>query len=808
VVRSSKEYEAIPVEKVFEELKTSPAGLSREEAAGRLKVYGLNAVAEEERGTLEEFLSRFWGPMPWLLELAAALSTLIGRHVEAAIILLLLALNAAVGFRYSRTSRRALELLRSRLAVRAKVVRSGAVELVDAKYLVPGDVILLEIGDVIPADAKLIEGGVLVDQSALTGESLPVEVGAGGVVYAGGHVKRGLARGVVVNTGGNTFFGRTAELVKIAAPRSSQEVVMLQITRYMMLLGLATLSLVTAYAYLAGLKTGLVDLAILAITIMMGAVPVALPAVLTIMQAVAAVKLAREGVLVTKLSAVGDAATVDVACLDKTGTITEGRVKVVDAKPLSGFDGRDVAFYALMATPRESEDPIDRAVVEYASGLSLPSARVLEYRPFDPASKRSESVIEYNGDRVVVTKGAPQVIQQLCRFATEEGKAAFEKAVEEISERGYRCLAVAVSRGRGFEPVGLLALSDPPREDSRDLIKALRRLGIRPKMVTGDNAAIAREVSISVGIGGNVVRIAGLRGLSEEEATRLMEEADCFAEVLPEDKYFIVKTLQRLGHAVCMTGDGVNDAPALRQAELGVAVSNATDVAKASASAVILKPGLGGVVEIIKTGREVHQRAVSWIINKIVKTVQFVLLAGIGLVWLGRDVLTPIGMALLLVANDFLTMSLATDNTLPSRNPSRWMIKDLLASSLAIGLVFVAHGLLGLYIAVNWIGVGGEGVGTFTLLLLAYTSQFRVLMVRERGPLWKTRPGRELALSTLLTTAAFTILGTAGGVVEPLNPLQVALSLAYSATVLLADPLKQMVFRWRGLALAKQFRVL
>ena len=776
--------------------------MSSEEVSRRLKIYGLNYVEERRESAVKSFLKRFWNPMAWLLEIAIVLSIVVGHYIEASIIFSLMFINAVIGFYHEKSSKRVLELLKSKLALKAVVLRDGKWGQIDAKYLVPGDIIALGIGDVVPADCKIIEGSATVDQSMLTGESLPVDISTGGIVYAGSIVRGGRAKAVVVNTGRNTYFGMTVELVRIAQPKSHQQEVMFAITRYSMYIGLAAIAIAIVFAVATGLKNTPIAVATFAVTILMGAVPVALPAVLTIMQAVGASRLASRDVLVTRLSAIEDAASVDVICLDKTGTITENRLSIADVKPLNGFTKEDVIEYAFYSSSQEGKDQIDNVIVEFARRLNLPRRRysIVEFKPFDPSTKRTEATVDIDGKRFIVTKGAPQIIAELVGNSPDVAEAM--KTVEEYANRGYRSLAVAIKEyGSGkYRLAGIIALFDPPRQNSRELIEKMKSVGIRPKMVTGDNAAVAREVAKMVGIGERVVTVSELKKADENSRKVLVEEADIFAEVYPEDKYIIVKSLQSNGHFVGVMGDGVNDAPALKQAELGIAVANATDVAKASAGVVLLKPGLEGVVDILLTGREVYQRALTWIINKVTKTIQFTLLLVIGFIILKYDVLSLLGMTLLVFANDFATMSLATDNAKPTTSPSKWRFKALALSSTILGLLLLVEGLIAIYIGLTVYHFNMQQMQTFVLLVMVFTSQFRVLIVRERKWFWSSKPGRELIASIIGVIVAFTILGCIGIIITPIGLNKTVVALIYSAAFTIGiDPAKVLVFKRFGI---------
>jgi H+-transporting ATPase len=737
--------------------------------------------------------------MPWLLEFAMALSYVIGHYLEVIIVFVLLTINVIIGFMHARSSQKALESLRKRLAVKAKVLRDSKWTVKEARETVPGDIFIVGLGDLVPADAKLISGELTVDQSALTGESLPVNLRQSNIIYSSSVVTRGEAKCVTVNTGANTYFGRTAELVKVAHPKSHQEEIMLAIIKYMLYLGVAALALVSIDA--AFLNIGFFSILTFAAIFLIGAVPVALPAVLTIVQAVGAMELAKKKVLVTRLDSIEDAASMDVLCLDKTGTITQNKLSVINLIPFSGYRKEDVATIARLASKEESKDLIDLTVIEHAKILSaeLNSYKQISFTPFEPSTKRSEAIVEDKEKRFKAVKGAPQIVVTLCKGIDEETQEGIDQAVEELSQKGYRTLAVARSKHNDLENlqfVGLLSLADPIRPDSKDMIKEVRKLGVKSMMLTGDNINIAKEVARQIAIGNKIFRMENLKDLNEAEQARTVEESDGFAEIYPEDKYRIVKLLQSRGHMVGMTGDGVNDAPALKQAEMGIAVSNSTDVAKASASIVLTEHGVGVIIDAIKTSRQIYQRMLSWVINKVTKVIQFIALLALGFFWLHDTIISLLGMVLLVFANDFITMSLATDNVRNTTNPNKWNVKNITLASLVIGILLVVEGAIAIIIAVDYFGLQLEKLRTFVMLLLVFTSQFRVYLVRDRKHFWSSRPGKQLLVSTVAAIIVFTFLGIYGIIIPALTLDQVLFILGFSALLTLSlDPLKNYLFR-------------
>jgi H+-transporting ATPase len=799
--KTTADFSNVPIEDVYRELNASTDGLREDEARKRISEFGYNELVEKRKNPFLDFLARYWGPMPWLLELTMALSYVIGHYLEAVIVFALLTINAIIGFHHTRSSLRALETLKKRLAVKAKVLRNGEWVVRDAREIVPGDTVQVALGDLVPADAKIVTGGLSVDQSALTGESLPVTTRQSGLLYSSSIVKRGEAKALVLNTGANTYFGKTAELVKIAKPKSHQEEIMSAIVKYAMYLGIAALALVILDAAFTRVLD-LLTIVRFALIFLMGSVPVALPAVFAIVLAVGAMELAKEGVLVTQLDSIEDAASMEVLCLDKTGTITQNQLSATDPVPFQGFERNDVALVARLASKAEIRDVIDLAVIDYAKNIPIGGYTQESFTPFEPATKRSEAIIEHNGNRFRAVKGAPQVVLSLCKI-DEQTLKNVNNTVQSLSGKGYRTLAVAKSEDNALDNltlVGLLPLADPPRPDSKETIEELKRIGIKTKMLTGDNVAIAKEIAGQVGLGDRICAMSALQNQSEQEQARTLDEYDGLAEIYPEDKYRIVKLLQSRGHMVGMTGDGVNDSPALKQAEVGIAVSNSTDVAKASASIVLTEPGLKVILNAIGTSREIYQRMLTWVINKVTKVIQFVGILALGFFWLHHIVLSVLGMVLLVFANDFVTMSLATDNVKTTKNPNIWNVRNITLASLIIGALLVVEGAAILFIGNNYYQMELGALQTFVLLTLVFTSQFRVLIVRERGHFWSSRPGRELALSSLATVIGFALLGVYGVILPPVTIAQVLLVLGFSAVFTLAlDYPKYYAFRKFGL---------
>ncbi|MCI1990848.1 MAG: plasma-membrane proton-efflux P-type ATPase [Oscillospiraceae bacterium] len=797
--RATNEYRGMAPEKAMEILNSGLDGLSEAEAAERLRRFGPNEIKERKRDPVLVFLKRYWGPMPWLLEFAMVLTVLLGHNTESILIFILLTVNAIIGFFQSQNSQRAVELLKKRLHIRAKVLRNGQWTLKDAKEIVPGDILKLKLGDLVPADAFVLNGEISVDASSLTGESLPQDARSSDVACSGSIVRRGEASCIVVNTGIRTYFGKTVSLVQIARPKSKQQELMFGIVRSMMALGVAASIVVSCYA--AYLHRDIFSILSLVTVFLIGAVPVALPAVMTIVQAVGALDLSKKGVLVTRLDSIEDAACVDVFCFDKTGTITQNRLAVSDCRALAPYGEEQVVKLAALASREEEMDAIDTAVLRYSEtrGIRLEGCRQLSYLPFDPARKRTEAVVEMERRNYRIAKGAPSAIRKLCGPLSPRAEKEAENAANVFSARGCRTIAIAVSdaaEGENFHLAGLLALSDPPRGDSKAMIQRIKSLGIRPFLLTGDSQAIAREVAEQVGIGSRIRRAGERKGLNREEQIARIDQSDGFAEVYPEDKFQIVQLLQNAGHMVGMTGDGVNDSPALKQAELGTAVSSATDVAKASAGVVLTKPGLSEIIDTIGTSRQTYQRMLTWVINKVTKVVEVVVLFTAGYFWMHNMIISLLGMSLLVFANDFVTMSIATDRVVSTESPNSWKMKSIVSVSTILGALFALEDLFVVWVGISVFHLTYSALCTLVLLSLVFNTQFRILSVRERRHFWSSLPGGKLLFINLATMTGFALLGVSGGIVPALEPGQIAALLGIAIFFMgIIDFIKYGLFR-------------
>ncbi|MFZ0953082.1 MAG: plasma-membrane proton-efflux P-type ATPase [Candidatus Sulfotelmatobacter sp.] len=754
----------------------SPQGLTAAKAETRLRQYGPNAVREAKPHLLLAIAQKFWAPVPWMLEATIILELLLGKRPEAIIIGFLLVFNAGLGFVQENRAQNALALLRKRLPVKARVLREGQWQLLPAEDLVPGDFIHVRMGDVMPADVRLADGHIQVDQSTLTGESLPIEAEPGRTTFAGSVVIRGEASGEVTATGARTYFGKTAELVRTATTVSHLQSIIFTIVKYLVMLDGALVLILLLYSRIAHLP--LMEMLPFALILLVASVPVALPATFTLATAMGSMELARSGVLVTRLSAIEEAAAMEVLCSDKTGTITQNRLAVADLQVYAPYGEDDLLRFAMLASDAASQDPIDLAILAEAESHHIDPAgwQTLELIPFEPATKLSEAILSKGTQRSRAIKGAPEAIANRVKRVPN-----YSPDMERLAQQGYRVLAVAAGPDDDLSFVGLLALEDPPRDDSKTLIQSLHTLGVRVIMITGDGLATARAVAARVGIGGRAVEPKAL----ETEAAADVLQSDIFAGVYPEDKFRIVQALQRAGKVTGMTGDGVNDAPALKQAEVGIAVANATDVAKAAASLVLTNPGLMDILAAVKTSRRIYQRMLTYTLNKIIKTIEIAFLLSVGVMLTRSFVITPFLIVLLLFTNDFVTMSIATDTVSYSQQPDLWQIRSLVLVGLALGSLILVFSFGTLLAGRYWLQLPLPQLQTLVFITLVFTGQGTVYLVRQRQHFWESRPGKWLVLSSVADIVVVSILASRGILMQAIPP-QVVFSVLIASGCYLA----------------------
>ena len=765
--------QTLPLAEVEKKLGSSPDGLTQAEAQKRLTQYGPNEIAEKKANEILKFLSYFWGPIPWMIEAAVILSAAAGHWSDFGIIFLLLLANAVVGFWEEHQAGNAIAALKATLAIKARVKRDGKWVNPAARELVPGDAIRLRLGDIVPADARLLDGDeISVDQSALTGESLPASRKSGDAIFSGSIVRRGEIDALVYATGGKTYFGKTAELVETAVTVSHFQKAVLKIGNYLIALALILVALIIGLGVYRGEPILIVLQFALVLTV--AAIPVAMPTVLSVTMAVGARLLAKKQAIVSKLVAIEELAGVDVLCADKTGTLTQNKLTLGDPFCLDKITPNELILAGALASQAANDDTIDLAVL---GGLkdkqALKPYQVTHFMPFDPVHKRTEATVKgADGKTFKVSKGAPQVILALSANAATV-KDVVDKAVDDFAARGFRALGVARADGDGeWRLLGVLPLFDPPREDAKATVATAAEMGVKIKMVTGDALAIAREMAKTLGMGANILDANTLGDAKSEETAavaKTIEDADGFAQVFPEHKFHIVDVLQKHGHIVGMTGDGVNDAPALKKADCGIAVSGATDAARAAASIVLLTPGLSVIIEAIKESRRIFQRMNSYAIYRIAETLRVLLFMTLAIVVFKFYPLTAIMIVMLALLNDGAILSIAYDNVIYRNKPEAWDMRTVLGISTVLGVVGViaAFGLF--YLGERVFHLDRAHIQTLMYLKLSVAGHLTIFLTRTRGPFWSIRPARILLLAVLGTQTVATLIAVYGLFMTPLG---------------------------------------
>ena len=789
------------VKDLLQEFTSTESGLSASEAKERLVKYGYNDIPEKKVNPILKFLRYFWGPIPWMIEVAAALSAIIQHWEDFWIITALLLLNAVVGSWQEKKADNAIELLKQKLALKARALRDRAWKEISAHELVPGDVIRIRLGDIVPADIKLLKGDyLLVDESALTGESLPVEKHVSDVAYSGSVIRQGEMDALVVATGLKSYFGKTAKLVEGAGAQSHFQKAVIKIGDYLIVLAISLVSVIFVVAMLR--HESILDTLQFALVLTIAAIPVALPAVLTVTMAVGATALAKKEAIVSKLVAIEEMAGMDILCSDKTGTITKNELTVAQVSPFQGFKEDDVLLFGTLASRKEDQDPIDNAVVSKAEqtnevAKSISSFKVESFHPFDPVSKRTEATVQDDsGTQFKVSKGAPQVILQLVQ-SKESIKVNVDQQVDTFAAKGYRALGVSKTDSQGnWQFVGLIPLYDPPREDSAETIKTAQSMGVDVKMVTGDHIAIAKEISSQMGLGTNIVPASSILDKPEKEAEQAVEEVDGFAQVFPEHKFRIVELLQRKGHIVGMTGDGVNDAPALKQADAGIAVAGATDAAKSAAAIVLTLPGLSVIIDAIKESRKIFQRMNNYSIYRISETIRVLFFMTASILAFGFYPVTALMIVLLALLNDAPIMTIAYDNVRYSNYPEKWNMSTILGLATYLGLIGVVFSFGILYIGQVIFHLNREVLQSFIYLKLSVAGQLTVFVARTRGHFWSVRPAWQL-LAAVIGSQSVAIILTVYGILLPGMGWGYALFvIAYAFTAfVITDSLKIPVYR-------------
>ena len=778
-------------------------GLTSDKVTELRQKYGFNDLPEEKKHPFLKFLSYFWGPIPWMIEAAAILSAAISNWEDFAVILLLLITNAVVGFLQERKAENAIELLKKQLAPNARVLRDGTWQEIPARELVPGDSVHIRLGDIVPADAILGKGKyLLLDESALTGESLPVEKKPGDTVYSGSIVRQGEMDSTVTTIGGNTFFGKTARLVQVKSPRSHFQAAIERIGNYLILLAVVLVSIIFIVALIR--SESFVDTLQFALILVVAAIPAALPAVMTVTLAVGAVALAKKEAIVSRLSAIEEMAGMDILCSDKTGTITQNSISIGEIRTFPGVLEQDVIIAAALASKKESNDPIDMAVFSRYDHLTPPpdnaGREIPDFVPFDPVSKFSKATVrERSGRSFEVAKGAPQAIASLVGTGGVLAPT-LDAWVVGFAQKGFRALGVARTDSTGaWQYLGLIGLFDPPREDSAATITEAKKLGVNVKMVTGDHIAIAHEIAGQVDLGQNILPRTTLAAGDGDESRKQMESADGFAQVLPEDKFRIVKILQGGNHIVGMTGDGVNDAPALREADAGIAVAGATDAAKSAADIVLTRPGLSVIIDAIERSREIFRRMENYAVYRIAETVRVLIFLTLCIVLLNFYPVTALMLVVLAILNDLPIMMIAFDNAPVAAKPVRWQMNRILTLASILGILGVISSFILLWVAREYFHLDAGVIQTLIFLKLAVAGHMTIYLARTGQQHFWERPLPAFALfgTAELTQVCATLIAIYG--VFIMTPIGWSLALIVWGYALvwfvINDQVKVLLFR-------------
>ena len=806
--KAKTDWKSLPLAEVERQLRSSANGLTQVEADKRLGQYGPNEIPEKKRNPILKFLTYFWGPIPWMIEAAVILSAVARHWPDFGIIFLLLVANSVVGFWEEHQAGNAIAALRAKLAINARARRDGKWVTPPARELVPGDVIRLRLGDIVPADARLLEGDpIQVDESALTGESLPATRKSGEAVFSGSIVRRGEIGALVYATGMNTYFGKTAELVETAHTVSHFQRAVMKIGNYLIVLAGVLVAAIITVAIFRGDR--ILTTLQFALVLTVAAIPVAMPTVLSVTMAVGARLLAKKQAIVTKLVAIEELAGVDVLCSDKTGTLTQNKLTLGEPFSVGDVSAAEVILDAALASRADDNDVIDQAVLaSLGNEQALKVYQVVHFQPFDSVHKRTEASIRGPGDKAFkVTKGAPQVILELSANAAAVTSAT-DKAVNDFAARGFRSLGVARANADGqwlFQ--GVLPLFDPPREDAKSTVATAAKMGVQVKMVTGDALAIARETAAKLGMGTNILDARILGDAKHEETanqTAAIEKADGFAQVFPEHKFRIVDVLQEHGHIVGMTGDGVNDAPALKKADCGIAVSGATDAARAAASIVLTTPGLSVIIDAIKESRRIFQRMNSYAIYRIAETLRVLLFMTLAILVFNFYPVTAVMIVMLALLNDGAILSIAYDNVRYKDQPEAWNMRLVLGISTVLGVIGVVAAFTLFYLGERVFHLDRPHIQTLMYLKLSVAGHLTIFLTRTRGPFWSIRPSRVLWIAVLGTQAVATLIAVYGLFMTPLGWGWAAFVWGYAlAWFLLNDRVKLLAYRILDRAKAK-----
>jgi len=801
--KSSAQTEQLPdIDAILDKLNTTSEGLSSLDVEHRVGKFGRNALTEKKVNPVLKFLKSFWGPIPWMIEVACVLSAVIGHWEDFYIILALLVLNAVVSFWQEHKADNAIELLKKRLALSARVLRDKQWKTLPAEYLVPGDIIRVRLGDIIPADITLISGDYLqADESALTGESLPVDKKPGDLAYSGSIIRMGEMTGVVSAIGMETYFGKTAKLVEQAKTQSHFQKAVIKIGNYLIVMSLILVLVIITVGLFR--HESFMQMFQFALVLTVAAIPAALPAVLSVTMAVGATRLAKKEAIVSKLAAIEEMAGMDLLCSDKTGTITKNELTLAEVFPFQGHTEDEVLLTAALASNEEDKDPIDSAILEYAGKRQelhnkLPGYRTDVFKPFDPVIKRTEATVTSpNGITISVTKGAPQVILSLIENASPSLQSEVEEQTELFAKKGYRALGVASKGSEStWDYIGLVPLFDPPREDSAETIRTAQSMGIEVKMLTGDHIAIAREIASQVGLGNKFQNAETVLADGDRQAVKMIEESDGIAQVFPEHKYHIVELMQNNGHIVGMTGDGVNDAPALKKADVGIAVAGATDAAKSAAAIVLTKAGLSVIIDAIRESRKIFQRMGNYAIYRIAETIRVILFITLSILTFHYYPVTALMIVLLALLNDAPIMTIAYDRVRISDTPDRWNMRTTLGMATFLGIIGVFSSFGIFFIGKEVLHLSNEVLQSFIYLKLSVAGQLTVFVARTRGHFWSVKPAKPLVAAVLITQSIATLITVYGFLLPAMGWKLAGLVWLYAISAfIITDFLKVLLYK-------------
>jgi H+-transporting ATPase len=794
---SIDEVKKISTSELLDKLSSDVKGLSEEDAESRLK-YGINEISEGQQNHLKKFLGYFWGPIPWMIEFALIISLLIQHWPEFAIILLLLLINGLVGFFQEDRADNAIELLKEKLAFKARVLRDGNWVNIPSKNIVPGDFVKVHLGDIVPADIKLLEGEyVTVDESSLTGESLPVDKIVDDIIYSGSIIQKGQMNGVVFATGMNTYFGKAAGLVTGLTPKSHLQQAVITIGDYLIILDIIMVSLI----FIAGLirHESFFDILGFALVLTIASIPVAQPAVLSVTLTVGAMAMAKKKAIVSKLTAIEELAGMDVLFSDKTGTLTKNEISIAEIEAYNGFNEDEVICYAGLASLRLEQDPLDKAILDKIGSsevLSLNTSdyKILKFNPFDPIRKSTESEIQYENFRFKVSKGAPQVILALLKDQ-EILKTKVERNVDHFATKGYRSLGVArTDSNNNWQFMGLIALYDPPKKSSKKTIADAKSMGIDVKMITGDHIAIAKQIAKELDLSTNIKLPISFLDLPEDEAVKVVEEASGFAEVFPEHKYRILEILQNRGKIVGMTGDGVNDAPALKKADAGIALYQATDAAKSAADIVLTIPGLSVIINAIKESYKIFHRMRSYSIYRVAETIRILVFVAMVILLFNFYPVTALMLVFIALLDDIPVMTIAYDRTEKVNQPQKWDMYQVLGMATFLGILGVVSSLLLFYIGKVVLHLDTGVLQSLIFLKLVVAGHLTMFVTRNSGHFWSVRPSGIFFWSVILTDIFATLLVVFGIFLTPIGWGLAALVWGYSLIAFVIEDQMKIYF--------------